>query len=197
MSDIGFALFDTAIGRCAIAWNDVGVVRLQLPERDDDAALRRILVRHPEASEEAPPEPVRQAMALIETLLQGKESDLSVIALDMTGVGEFDAKVYAIARTIAPGATMSYGAIARTLGGQSFSREVGQALGRNPFAIIVPCHRVVAAGGKHGGFSAHGGVDTKLRLLTIEAALSGAPRSLFSGDPAFRFAGKPAPQGRR
>jgi methylated-DNA-[protein]-cysteine S-methyltransferase len=104
------------------------------------------------------------------------------VTIDTAGVADFNRRVYAIARTIAPGATLSYGEIAERLGDRNLARDVGQALGQNPFPVIVPCHRVLAAGGKSGGFSAPGGVATKLRLLTIEGAQPGGP-TLFDGLP--------------
>jgi O-6-methylguanine DNA methyltransferase len=115
----------------------------------------------------------------------------------MDGVPEFDRRVYAVARDIAPGATLSYGEIAARLGERGLARDVGQALGRNPFPLIVPCHRVLAAGSKAGGFSANGGVTTKLRLLTIERARTSDAPTLFDGDRAFGFALKPRAQTRR
>jgi len=116
-------------------------------------------------------------------LLRGEKRDFSAIALDMAGVPEFHQKVYAVARTIPVGATLSYGEIAARLGDRGAAREVGEAMGQNPFPIIVPCHRVLAAGGKVGGFSAAGGVTTKLRLLGIEGAQVGEAPTLFDSLP--------------
>ena len=108
-------------------------------------------------------------------LLRGEARDLTGVTIDNAGVPEFNTRVYAIARNIPPGATMTYGEIAERLGDKTLAREVGTALGQNPCPIIIPCHRVLAAGGKTGGFSASGGVVTKLRLLTIEGAQPGGP----------------------
>jgi methylated-DNA-[protein]-cysteine S-methyltransferase len=195
MIAIGYALFETAIGACAIAWSDAGVVALQLPEADEKRTRARLLKRWPHAQEEAPPLGVERAIGGIVGLLSGKAADqgavaldtvaLDTVALDMERVPGFDRQVYEVARTIAPGETLTYGDIAARLGDPAAAREVGQALGRNPFAIIVPCHRVVAAGGKTGGFSANGGVDTKLRLLEIERARLGREPTLFDRDDAF------------
>jgi methylated-DNA-[protein]-cysteine S-methyltransferase len=170
MTQQGFTLFDTAIGRCGIAWNEQGIVAATLPERDDAHAHARLLRRCAGAVETPPPPPVRDAIDRIIALLAGEAVDLSGIVLDMDGVPEFNAKIYAIARTIPPGETITYGEIAARLGVRDQAREVGQAMGQNPFPPIVPCHRVVAAGAKAGGFSARGGVATKLRLLAIEGA---------------------------
>ena len=134
---------------------------------------------------------VQDAIEGIISLLRGEGRDLSAIALDMDGLPSFDRRVYEVARTIAPGATLSYGEISARLGARDLAREVGQALGRNPFPIIVPCHRVLAAGGKAGGFSANGGITTKLRLLTIERARTSDTPTLFDGDSAFGFAMRP------
>jgi methylated-DNA-[protein]-cysteine S-methyltransferase len=102
----------------------------------------------------------------------------------MDAVPEFPRRVYEVARTIPPGGTLTYGEVAARLGDARLAREVGQALGRNPFAIIVPCHRVLAAGGMPGGFSASGGVATKMRLLSIEGARAASQLGLFDGDGA-------------
>jgi methylated-DNA-[protein]-cysteine S-methyltransferase len=167
MSLPGFSLFDTPLGRCGVAWTDRGVGSVLLP--DSDAALRsRLARRFPAAAEIAPPSDVKRAIEAIVDLLAGQPVDLSFVHLDMNGVPEFNQRVYAAARLIRPGTTITYGEIARRLGVPGSARAVGQALGRNPFPIIVPCHRVVAADGKTGGFSAPGGASTKLRMLAIE-----------------------------
>ena len=168
MTAYGFTLFDTAIGRCGVAWSDRGLVGVQLPEMGDGETRERMLQRFPAAAERPPPPKVRLAIDRIVALLCGEPSDLSAIALDMEGVAPFHRRVYEAARAIPPGKTLAYGDIATRLGAPGAARAVGQALGRNPFPIIVPCHRVVAAGGKIGGFSAHGGTATKRRMLAIE-----------------------------
>jgi methylated-DNA-[protein]-cysteine S-methyltransferase len=180
-----FALFETAIGGCAIAWSGAGVVALQLPEANDERTRARLLRRWPHAHEESPPSTVRHAIDGIVALLSGETTDLATVVLDMERVPAFERRVYEVARTIAPGETLTYGDIATRLGDPGAAREVGQALGRNPFAVIVPCHRVIAAGGKTGGFSANGGVTTKLRLLEIERARLGREPTLFDRDEAF------------
>ncbi|HEX3504519.1 MAG TPA: methylated-DNA--[protein]-cysteine S-methyltransferase [Xanthobacteraceae bacterium] len=176
MSDtaFGFAFFDTAIGRCSIVWNERGVVRTRLPERSEQATRERIRNRYPAAGETAPPAEVEQAIHDMIALLGGEPKDLSDVKLDISDIPEFNCRVYDVARTIPPGATLTYGEIAERLGDRALARDVGQALGENPFPIIVPCHRVLAAGGKTGGFSAPGGVSTKMRMLTIEQARGGA-----------------------
>src|SRR5262249_23899450 len=168
MTEHGFALFDTDIGPCGIVWGARGVTGVQLPEASEARTRARLVRRYPQAREAPPPAGVRRVIDGIVGLQREVQSDLSAGWLDMDGVPECDRRVYEVARNIAPGATLSYGEIAARLGERALARDVGQALGRNPFPIIVPCHRVLAAGGKAGGFSANGGVTTKLRLLTIE-----------------------------
>src|SRR6185436_8305427 len=163
---------------CAIAWNDRGIIGVQLPEATTAKTLARILERFSIAHETAPPARVRPALEGIVALLRGEDRDLSSITLDMDRVPLFNQRVYEIARTIPPGSTLSYGDIAKQLEMPEAARAVGQALGENPFPIIVPCHRVLAAGGKLGGFSANGGVETKRRLLEIEGALAVGGRTL-------------------
>ncbi|HEX7883748.1 MAG TPA: methylated-DNA--[protein]-cysteine S-methyltransferase [Afipia sp.] len=166
----GFALFDTAIGRCGIAWGERGLLGVQLPEADDARTRARLLQKVPAAPEMTPPADVRKACDAMAELLDGEARDLSFIALDMERLPAFNRSVYDIARTIAPGETLTYGDIATRLGDKLLSRSVGQALGQNPLPIVIPCHRVLAANGKTGGFSANGGVTTKFRMLAIERA---------------------------
>jgi methylated-DNA-[protein]-cysteine S-methyltransferase len=162
------ALFETAIGLCGIAWGAHGIVGVQLPEADADATRARLRRQWAGARERTPPPEIQHAITAMVALLRGEARDLTMIALDMTRVPPFHRRVYEAARAIPPGATLSYGEIATRLGDPRAARAVGQALGHNPFPIIVPCHRVLAAGRKAGGFSANGGVATKLRLLAIE-----------------------------
>jgi methylated-DNA-[protein]-cysteine S-methyltransferase len=168
--DRHFALFDTPIGACAVVWSARGVAGVQLPEADAKATRARVQRRYADAREAAPPAHVRQAIDDIVALLRGEPRDLTHIDIDDDGVSEFNRRVYAIARAIPPGQTMTYGEIAGRLGDKSLARAVGQAMGENPTPLVMPCHRVLAAGGRTGGFSGAGGVITKLRLLTIEGA---------------------------
>ena len=166
-----FTLFPTAIGPCGIAWGDLGILGLQLPEADEPQARARMLRRFPAACEAAPPPEVRRTIDGIAGLLRGEPSDLSAAELDLTRVPPFHRRVYEIARTIAPGATLTYGEVARRLGDLTLARAVGQALGQNPFPIVVPCHRVIAADGALHGYG--GGLDKKRWLLVHEGALLG------------------------
>lgn len=175
MAKLDFALFDTPIGRCGIVWSGCGVVGVQLLEGSERATRARVQRRYPAASEALPPAAMRRVIDDIVGLLGGEPRDFSYVKIDAEGVANFNRRVYDIARTIPAGSTLSYGEIAERLGDRTLARDVGQALGENPTPIIVPCHRVLGAGGKPGGFSAPGGVDTKLRLLTIEGAQVGEP----------------------
>ncbi|HVZ53170.1 MAG TPA: methylated-DNA--[protein]-cysteine S-methyltransferase, partial [Pseudolabrys sp.] len=172
---LSFALFDTAIGVCGIAWSARGVRGVQLPEANAAATRARLLRRYADAVEAPPPATMQHAIDAIVALLAGEPRDLADIVIDDSETSDFNKRVYAIARKIPPGATMTYGEIAERLGDKQLSRAVGQAMGENPTPIIMPCHRVLAANGKSGGFSGAGGVVTKLRLLTIEGAQPNGP----------------------
>jgi methylated-DNA-[protein]-cysteine S-methyltransferase len=190
MSAQGYTLFDTAVGRCGIAWHARGVVGVQLPERNDGATRARLTRRCPDAGEAPPPDDVRHVIDDIIALLRGEKRDLSGVALDLEGVTAFQRRIYAVARGIPAGATLTYGEIAERIGDRGMAREVGEAMGQNPVPIIVPCHRVLAAGGKVGGFSAAGGVVTKLRLLEIEGAIVGEAPTLFESLPLMARPGR-------
>lgn len=176
-----FVLFDTAVGAVGIVWGDHGVLGVQLPEGSGAATRSRLTRFHPGAEETtaAPPPDVQRAIDGIVALLSGEPDDLRDVPLDLAAVPDFNRRVYDVARGIEPGQTMTYGEIAARLGEPRASRAVGQALGQNPYPLIVPCHRVLAAGGKIGGFSARGGVTTKLRLLGIEGAEPNGQPALF------------------
>jgi methylated-DNA-[protein]-cysteine S-methyltransferase len=171
MHDQSYSLFQTAIGACGIAWGARGVVAVQLPEVTESATLARLLRRHCGAVARRPARDMQRAIDDMVALLAGEARDLQHVRLDLAQVPAFHRRVYALVRRIAPGQTCSYGEVAARCGDPRAARAVGQAMARNPFPIIVPCHRVLAAGGRSGGFSARGGVGTKLQLLAIEGAL--------------------------
>ncbi len=179
---LGFALFDTPLGACGIAWSTHRLTGVMLPGTDTAATRARMRRHFAGAAEGLPPAHAQRAIDGIVALLRGQPRDLLEIPLDMDGVPEFHRRVYDIARRIPPGETLTYGEVARALGEPGAARAVGQALGHNPFAPVVPCHRVLAAGGRSGGFSATGGAVTKLRMLTIEGARLGGAPGLFDGD---------------
>jgi methylated-DNA-[protein]-cysteine S-methyltransferase len=191
---ISYTLFETAIGHAGLAWGDKGLVGVYLPEADRENARRSFLRRYPDAVE-APPTPVAEAaIAGIRELLVGEPNALLDVPIDIERVPEFNARVYRIARAIPPGETLTYGEIAVMLGDKLLARDVGAALGKNPWPIVVPCHRVTAAGGKLGGFSARGGVNTKVKLLAIEGAkvLDPAPPKASRGRAAATEAPHPS-----
>lgn len=176
----GCCVFDTAIGPCGVAWTATALAAVQLPEGSRDATLAR-LRRHvgDGVPEGPPPDFAAAAMARIQALLAGTRDDLADLPLDMEGVPAFHQRVYEVTRAIPPGEVLTYGEVARRLGEPGAARAVGQALGKNPFAPVIPCHRVLAAGGRPGGFSARGGADTKLRMLEIERSRFGPQPGLF------------------
>jgi methylated-DNA-[protein]-cysteine S-methyltransferase len=175
-----YALFDTAIGFAGLAWGEAGLVAVHLPEREAETARRGFLRRFPDAEEAPIPDDLTDTIEGIQALMRGEKADLSTAPLDLSRTPEFNARVYEVARAIPPGETLTYGEIAERLGDKLLARDVGQALGKNPWPIVVPCHRVTAAGGKLGGFSARGGQQTKLKLLAIEGAQAAAQADLFA-----------------
>ncbi|MCW5734144.1 MAG: methylated-DNA--[protein]-cysteine S-methyltransferase [Enhydrobacter sp.] len=181
MTAPGYTLFDTPIGTCGLVWHDEKVVGLRLPESSPPVTRARIVRRWPPAKEQAPPPGMQKVIDRVLALLAGNQVDLSDVPLDFGAAPEFHKRAYEIARKIPPGQTMTYGDIAKRLGVPRESREVGQAMGKNPIAIIMPCHRVLGADGKMGGFSANGGIATKRRILQIEGAAAVSAGPLFAG----------------
>ena len=178
----GWVLFDTAIGHCGLAWGEGGLTGVLLPEGSEAATRARMMRMYPRLREVAPPAIPRllsNAIERIAALLRGGHDDLRDLPLDMSDVPLFHQRVYTLVRGIGPGHTSTYGEVAAQLGEPAAARAVGQALGRNPFAPVVPCHRVLAAGSRPGGFSAGGGVATKLRMLQAEGARMSREPGLF------------------
>lgn len=175
-------LFETAIGRCGLAWGAAGLTGVQLPEAAPGATWARLRKRYPDLAERAPPPEMDLAADRIASLLAGGRDDLADIALDLTATAPFNRRVYEIARAIRPGETSTYGQVAKAMGEPGAVRAVGKALGDNPWPIVVPCHRVLGADGRMGGFSADGGAQTKARLLTIEKARLNDVPTLFDLD---------------
>src|SRR5467141_2796786 len=179
MAGCGYTIFDTAVGRCGIAWGDSGVIGVQLPEAREIETRRRLFRLYPEARELRPPPNVEIAIEGIVALLRGEAADLSEVMLDMTGIPAFNARVYAFARTIPRGETRTYGEVAAGIRASGAVRSVAQAIARNPFVIIVPCHRVLEAGGYADKISPNGGSISKRRLLSIEGGGSPGSKTLF------------------
>jgi methylated-DNA-[protein]-cysteine S-methyltransferase len=179
MSGRGYTIFDTGIGRCGIAWGDFGVIGVQLPEAREIETRGRMLRQYPDARDLRPPLNVEIAIEGIGALLRGQPSDLSDVSLDMRGIHAFNQRVYELTREIPRGETRTYGEIATRLGASGATHSVAQAIGRNPFMIIVPCHRVLEAGGYADRISPNGGAISKRRLLSIEGAGSPSSKTLF------------------
>jgi methylated-DNA-[protein]-cysteine S-methyltransferase len=180
---LGFAVFETAIGWCGLAWGEGGIVGARLPEADAAATRASLARRYPGAVEAVPPPAIAAVVARVQALLAGEAVDLSDAPLDMSAVPAPFRRIYEAARRIPPGQTRTYGEIAREIGEPGAAQTVGQAMGKNPFPILMPCHRVMGAGGKLTGFSAPGGLATKLKLLEIEGARLAEPPSLFGELP--------------
>ncbi|HEV8692175.1 MAG TPA: methylated-DNA--[protein]-cysteine S-methyltransferase [Ideonella sp.] len=176
----GFAFLDTPAGLVGLAWNDaLAVCGGQLPEATPALTRQRMQQRYPELAECEPPPAMAAVITRLAAALQGAPDTLEDVPLDDADVPEFNRRVYALARRIPPGQSRSYGEIAAELGGPAVARAVGQALGRNRFAPLVPCHRVLAAHAQAGGFSGPGGLKTKLKLLQLEGARFGEQAGLF------------------
>jgi methylated-DNA-[protein]-cysteine S-methyltransferase len=172
-----YFIFETAGGFCGIAWNDVGITRFQLPTRSAEATERTLLRRVPGAEPGAPSPAVADAVAAVKRYFAGEETDFSGFSLDLGGQDAFFKDIYAAARRIGWGRTTTYGTLAKELGaGPEAARDVGEAMARNPVALFIPCHRVLAAGGKIGGFSAPGGSAAKVRMLALEGVHVEPPR---------------------
>ena len=179
MSGRRYTVFDSSVGRCGIAWGELGVLGVQLPEAREIETRRRLFQLFPDARELRPPPDIQSAIDGIAALLRGKAADLSELRLDMTGIPPFNARVYEFTRTIPRGETMTYGEVASRLRASGALHSVAQAISKNPFMIIVPCHRVLEAGGYADRISANGGSISKRRLLSIEGAGSPGSRTLF------------------
>jgi methylated-DNA-[protein]-cysteine S-methyltransferase len=179
MAGCAYTIFDTAVGRCGIAWGESGIIGVQLPEVREIETLRRLFRLYPDARELRPPPSVETAIEGIAALLRGEGADLSAVALDLGGIPAFNARVYAFTRTIPRGQTRTYGEVAASIRASGAVRSVAQAIARNPFVIIVPCHRVLEAGGYTDTISPNGGSISKRRLLSIEGAGSPTSKTLF------------------
>jgi methylated-DNA-[protein]-cysteine S-methyltransferase len=179
MAGRGYTIFDTGIGRCGIAWSDIGVAGVQLPEAREIETRKRLFQLYPDAREMRPPVTVEIAIEGIVALLRGEPADLSDTTLDMTGIHAFNARVYEITRNIPRGETRSYAEVATIMRASGAVHSVAQAIARNPFMIIVPCHRVLEAGGYADKISPNGGAISKRRLLSIEGAHPISSKTLF------------------
>jgi methylated-DNA-[protein]-cysteine S-methyltransferase len=173
-------VFDTAIGSCGVAWNTRGLVAVRLPEANGAATERRLAARSGSAGAAAPPPWVATVVADIGRYLAGEGVDFSAVTVDLSSLDPYRRRLYETMRALPWGHTTTYGELARQLGSSDWegARDVGEAMGRNPLPVVIPCHRVLAAGGRLGGFSAHGGAATKAKLLALEGVHldGGTPR---------------------
>ena len=179
MTGLGYTIFDTGIGRCGIAWGYHGIMGVQLPEAREIDTRRRLFQLYPDARELRPPLNAEIAIEGIAALLRGEPSDLSDTVLDITGIHAFNARVYEITRAIPRGETRTYAEVAAIMRASGAVHSVAQAIARNPFMIIVPCHRVLEAGGYADKISPNGGAISKRRLLSIEGAHPISSKTLF------------------
>ena len=164
-----YCIFETAAGFCAIAWSELGVVRFQLPSKSAEAAERRLLRRAPDAMLGEPRAEISEAIDAAKRYFAGEETDFSRVRLDLRDKDPLFRQIYEAARRIGWGRTTTYGALTKDIGaGPEVARDVGTAMAQNPVPLIIPCHRVLAAGGRIGGFSAPGGAATKIRMLKLE-----------------------------
>jgi methylated-DNA-[protein]-cysteine S-methyltransferase len=174
-----FAIFDTDLGWAAVAWSGDQLIGVRIPESDRNRVATALERRWPGSEEAEPPPSIAGVIVDIRALLAGGRPDFASAPIDLARAPEFNARVYAVAQNIPPGETLTYGEVAERLGDKLLARDVGKALGENPWPIVVPCHRVTAADGKLGGFSAPGGAATKLKLLALEGAKAAAQGDLF------------------
>jgi methylated-DNA-[protein]-cysteine S-methyltransferase len=179
MAGRGYSVFDTTVGRCGIAWSQAGIVGVHLPEAREIETRRRMLRQYPDARELRPSVGAESAIDGIIALLQGQSADFSDVALDMHDITPFNRRVYGFVRGIPRGEALTFAEVAKRLGASGASHAVGQAITRNPFTIVVPCHRVLPAAGEADGICANGGVITKRRLLSLEGALTSSGPTLF------------------
>lgn len=171
-----YLIFETDGGFCGIAWNNHGITRFQLPASNAEATEHALLRRLPDGKPGTPPASVLEAVAAVRRYFAGEEIDFSDLTLDLADQGEFFQAIYAALRRVGWGHTTTYGGLAKDVGaGPETARAVGQAMASNPVPLIIPCHRVLAAGGKVGGFSAPGGSMSKLRMLELEGVRVGPP----------------------
>lgn len=168
MSDLEMHLFDTPLGTCGLAWGPRGLVAVQLPEANDDDVFARLQVHAPGAINADPPAWVRALIDAMRRHFKGESVRYDDVRLDLDRVPPFHRAIYVAARSVGPGFTVGYGELAKRIGSAGAARAVGQAMARNPWPVVVPCHRVLASGAKAGGFSSYGGIVTKARLLELE-----------------------------
>lgn len=168
----GHHVFETAFGFCGAGWTSEGLARFTLPMAEP-AMVTSQITRHLPASQAAEPEgAMADLVDAARRYFSGSREDFSHVPIDLAGVDPFRRALYAAMRKLAFGETVTYGGLCARAGFPNAARETGMAMGRNPLPLIIPCHRVLAAGGRIGGFSAPGGVATKQKMLALENARS-------------------------
>lgn len=173
-----YHLFETKLGFAGIAWSNDGIARFRLPDSDRDAARRAIAAKGEEA---VPPPAIAEIVSQAQRYFAGERIDFSAIGLDLASVDPFRRSIYDALRRVSFGETVTYGELAKRAGvnAPQAAQDVGVAMARNPVPLIIPCHRVLAAGGKLGGFSAPGRTETKEKMLALEGVfIGGQPRLL-------------------
>jgi methylated-DNA-[protein]-cysteine S-methyltransferase len=172
-----YHVFETAMGFCAIAWGAAGITRFQLPTKSADATDRLMRRRAPGAEPGIPTGDVAAVVEAAKRYFAGEAMDFASVGVDLAGQDAFFTQIYGALRRVGWGTTTTYGALAKEIGaGRERARDVGEAMAKNPMPLIIPCHRVLAAGGKIGGFSAPGGSKTKARMLELEGVRVGPPQ---------------------
>jgi methylated-DNA-[protein]-cysteine S-methyltransferase len=174
-----YAIFDTGIGRCGIVWSEAGIVAVHLPEAREIDTRRRLFRLYPEAREMRPPMMVQIATEGVGTLLRGRDADLSDVTLDVTGITAFNQRVYELTRSIPRGETRTYNEVASMMRRTGAAYSVAEAIAKNPFMVIVPCHRVLETGHYADKISPFGGTISKRHLLSLEGTRPIASKTLF------------------
>jgi methylated-DNA-[protein]-cysteine S-methyltransferase len=173
-----YHVFETANGFCGVAWNAVGITCFRLPTASADAVERLLLRWTPRAEPRSPAGKVVDVVTAAKQYFEGEETDFSFVKIDLGTQQPFFVAIYDTVRRIGWGQTTTYGAIAKSLGaGPETARDVGQAMAKNPVPLIIPCHRVLAAGGRIGGFSAPAGSTAKARMLELEGFVVPHPKA--------------------
>ena len=178
--DTHYTVLETALGFAGIAWSASGIARFQLPSATAEATMRNLLRRIPDGVAAEPPSHIADAVNAAQRYFAGEKVDFSHLTLDLAGQDNLFREIYAAARRVGYGRTTTYGELAKAIGRSDWeaARDVGQAMAKNPVALIIPCHRVLAAGGKVGGFSAPGGAGTKIKMLELEGVTLEPQKSL-------------------
>ena len=180
MAGRGYAIFDSGLGRCGMVWSDAGIVGVHLPETREIDTRRRLFQLYPDAREQRPPQHAQIAIEAIVKSLRGRDTtELSDLVLDMSGIPAFSQRVYEFTRTIPRGETRTYAEVAMQMRRQGTERSIALAIAKNPFMIVVPCHRVLQVGHYADKNSPYGGTISKRYLLSLEGTRPLVGKTLF------------------